>query len=118
MVVLLVGIHGCDAPRYGAVTSQAVAGGVVSLWAPGGELHTGANPVVIEIKGMGEIEVPPRLRFRKPVSGSGYPLASEVRLRRSGPGEFSGELRFPEPGRWLGRLELDGETVTIEVEVE
>jgi hypothetical protein len=64
------------------------------------------------------VTIPPRLRFRKPVSGSGYPLAREANLRRSGPGRFSGEVDFPEPGRWLGRLVVGEETLAIEVEVE
>jgi hypothetical protein len=118
--VLIGGLCGCEAPRYGAVASHAVTGGVVSLWAPGGRLHSGANPVVIDIKGdvAGEIDVPPRLRFRKQVSGSGYSVEREARLRRSGPGRFSGEIRFPEPGAWSGRLEVAGETLAIEVDVE
>lgn len=92
----------------------------MSLWAPGGKLHTGANPVVIDIKGdvAREVEIPPRLRFLKVVSGSGYSLEREVRLRRSRPGRYSGEAKFPEPGAWIVRLEMAGETLAIEVEVE
>lgn len=116
----LMGLPGCEAPRYGLVASQPVSTGVVELWAPEGILSTGGTRVVISLGGrlVEEVDVPPRLRFLKMVSGSGYPVEREVRLHRSGPGEFAGAVAFPEPGSWLCRLEVAGERMSFEVTVE
>jgi hypothetical protein len=102
------------------VASQAISGGAVGIWAPEGRLQTGENPIVVDFTGKvaERVTIPPRLRFRKAVSGSGYSVEREVRLERTGPGRFSGTVDFPEPGRWQGRLEVGEETLAIEVEVD
>lgn len=116
----ILGLSGCEAPRYGRVAGESLAGGAVELWAPEGRLTTGVNRVVIALSGklVEVVDIPPRLRFVKPVSGSGYPAEREVRLHRSGPGQFAGTVRLPEPGKWLCLLETAGETLSLEVAVE
>jgi hypothetical protein len=120
LAIVLMALCGCEAPRYGEVARRELPDGTVSLWAPEGILHAGPNPVVVDFTGQAAagIDIPPRLRFRKPVSGSGYSVEREVRLRRSGPARFAGTIDFPEPGKWLGRLEAAGETWDLEIVVE
>ena len=110
---------GCDASPFSRVSAETIRGGEVRIWAEGGELRSGENRILLEITGEGRDRVkrPPRLRFEKSESGAGYLLQAEARLKMISPGRFEGIIEFPESGRWRAPLDVAGERVFFELEV-
>jgi hypothetical protein len=111
---------GCDAESWDVVATQAIPRGAVRVWAPSGRLHQGLNPLLVDVVGPAAAEpmVPPRLTFEKPQAGAGFAVRSEAILRQAGRGKFRGRVEFAESGAWHGRLEVLGETVSMDVAVE
>jgi hypothetical protein len=120
LLVAALVVGGCEAEPWDTVASQAIPHGVVRLWAADGRLHPGSNDVLVDVVGpaAGDRMIPPRLVFEKPQAAAGYGLRAEAILRAAGRARFRGRVEFPEPGAWTGRLEVDGETVAIDVAVD
>ncbi len=119
--VLATGVGvGCESQSWDTVASQAIPHGVVRVWAAGGMLRAGSNALLVDVVGpaAGDRMDPPRLVFEKAQAAAGYSLRAEAILRPAGRARFRGRVDFLESGTWTGRLEVDGETVSIDVSVE
>lgn len=110
---------GCDASPFEKVAAETVRGGEVRIWTEGGQLHSGENRILLEITGEGKDRVkwPPRLRFEKSESGAGYRVEAEARIKRISPGRYEGTITFPESGRWRAPVDIAGEEIVFELEV-
>jgi hypothetical protein len=120
LILAAIVVAGCESESWDTVASQAIPHGVVRVSAAQGMLRAGSNALIVDVVGpaAGDRMDPPRLVFEKAGAAAAYSLRAEAILRPAGRARFRGRVDFPESGTWTGRLEVDGETVAIDVSVE